>query len=49
MDLVETSEQDFLDQAVFKALKLSLPLPVLPDDFPQNNLEAVFLFQYEKK
>jgi len=49
MDLVETSEQDALDQAALKALKLSLPFPGLPGDFPQKNLEAVFLFQYEKK
>jgi hypothetical protein len=31
------------------ALRLSSPLPALPDDFPAKNLEARFMFSYSEQ
>ena len=36
----------YLDMAALNAIKLSTPLPALPDDFPLDRLEADLLFQY---
>jgi TonB family protein len=35
-----------LDMAALNAIKMSSPLPALPDDFPLDCLEADLLFQY---
>jgi TonB family protein len=35
-----------LDKAALDAVKMSLPFPSLPDDFPLDRLEADLLFQY---
>jgi hypothetical protein len=35
-----------LDQAAFNAIELSVPLPPLPDDFPNADLPAYLLFYY---
>lgn len=45
-EIVLSSKFESLDQAALEALKLSAPLPKLPDDFPAKNLEAYFLFEY---
>ena len=44
--IVSSSTDQFLDEAALKALRLSSPLPGLPDDFPNKNLEAYFEFHY---
>jgi TonB family protein len=38
------SNSDTFDQAAVNALRLSSPLPNLPRDFPDKNLEARFMF-----
>jgi TonB family protein len=40
----QSSSSDTFDQAAVNALRLSSPLPNLPRDFPNNNLEARFMF-----
>lgn len=40
----QSSNSDTFDQAAVNALRLSSPLPSLPRDFPDNNLEARFIF-----
>jgi TonB family protein len=35
------------DQAALNAIRLSAPLPALPDDFPRADLPAYFLFHYQ--
>ena len=39
-----SSNSDTFDQAAMDALRLSSPLPNLPQDFPNKNLEARFMF-----
>ena len=41
-----TTNLEIFNSAAVEALKLSLPLPSLPDDFPSPNLKAVFVFTY---
>ena len=41
-----TSQEEILDQAALKAINLSLPLPKLPDDFPENQVEVYLVFEY---
>lgn len=36
-----------LDQAAYNAIRLSAPLPPLPDDFPRADLPAYLLFYYK--
>jgi len=40
------AEHHSLDQAALEAVKRSAPLPSLPDDFPDENVEAYFVFEY---
>ena len=40
----QSSNSDTFDQAALNALRLSSPLPNLPQDFPNKNLEARFTF-----
>ncbi|MGD2091789.1 MAG: TonB family protein [Candidatus Aminicenantes bacterium] len=40
----QSSNSDTFDQAAVNALRLSSPLPNLPQDFPFKNLEARFMF-----
>jgi TonB family protein len=40
----QSSNSDTFDQAAVNALRLSSPLPNLPQDFPNKNLEARFMF-----
>lgn len=42
----QSSNSDTFDQAAVNALRLSSPLPNLPQDFPNKNLEARFMFTY---
>lgn len=39
-----SSNSDAFDQAALNALRISSPLPGLPQDFPNKNLEALFMF-----
>lgn len=41
-----TTNLEVFNSAAVEALKLSLPLPPLPDDFPSPDLKAVFVFTY---
>ncbi|MFQ5721498.1 MAG: TonB family protein, partial [Candidatus Aminicenantales bacterium] len=44
---VETASQaKALDQAALRAINLSLPLPELPDDFPEDQVELYLVFEY---
>lgn len=45
-EVVVSSKIDVLDQAALMALQLSSPLPGLPNDFPAQNLEVYFVFEY---
>jgi TonB family protein len=47
VEVVRSSEIQLLDQAALKALRMSSPLPKLPDDFPEKSLEAYFVFGYD--
>jgi TonB family protein len=40
----QSSNSDTFDQAAVDALRISSPLPGLPQDFPNKNLEARFIF-----
>jgi len=46
INMVNSSMVPLFDQAALRALDLSSPFPELPDDFPDKNLEAYFVFQY---
>jgi len=41
-----SSSKPYLDSAALHAVKMSVPFPALPDDFPLERMEAAFLFQY---
>ncbi len=43
-----SSAHPTLDQAALNAVRISAPFPKLPDNFPNDNLEAHFLFQYNE-
>jgi TonB family protein len=43
-----SSAHPTLDQAALNAIRMSTPLPELPDDFPNDRLEAYFLFRYDE-
>jgi TonB family protein len=44
--IINSSQDQTLDQAALEAVNKSSPFPNLPADFPHKNLEAVFVFQY---
>lgn len=46
IQLTASSTFDFLDQAALASLRISSPLPELPDGFPAQNIEALFVFTY---
>lgn len=46
VELVEGTARDILDEAALGAVRASLPLPALPDDFPGDFLEASIEFTY---
>ena len=46
VEIIDSSEDQSLDQAALDAIKKSSPFPNLPADFPYKNLEALFVFQY---
>lgn len=48
-EIKRSSEIQHLDQAALNAINLSAPFPHLPDQFPQDQLTAFFLFSYEKE
>jgi TonB family protein len=41
-----SSAHPTLDQAALYAVRMSAPFPALPENFPNDNLEAYFLFQH---
>jgi TonB family protein len=43
-----SSAHPTLDQAALNAVRMSAPFPKLPDNFPNDNLETHFLFQYNE-
>jgi TonB family protein len=43
-----SSANPTLDQAALNAVRMSSPFPELPDNFPNDSLEAHFLFQYDE-
>ena len=45
-DVITQTEIEIFNLAAVNALKLSAPLPSLPDDFPAQNLKAFFVFAY---
>ncbi|UCC41632.1 MAG: TonB C-terminal domain-containing protein [Candidatus Aminicenantes bacterium] len=47
VEIIRSSEIQLLDQTALKALNISSPFPKLPDDFPNKNLEAYFVFSYD--
>jgi len=47
IEIVNPSKLPLLDQIALKALNLSAPFPKLPDDFPDKDLKAIFLFHYD--
>lgn len=49
LEIVESSNVPWLDLAARKAIDLTSPFPKLPDDFPNKNLEAYFLFHYDEQ
>ncbi len=46
LQLLASSSVSVLDQAAVMAIRASLPLPSLPEDFPADLLEAYFEFAY---
>lgn len=46
MELRQSSKIGSYDQAAMNAFTLSNPFPELPDDFPNPDMEAYFLFHY---
>ena len=47
VEITKSSEIQLLDQTALSALHMSSPFPKLPDDFPNKNLEAYFVFSYD--
>lgn len=47
VEVIKSSEIQMLDQTALKALRMSSPFPELPNDFPNNSLEAYFVFGYD--
>ena len=47
VEIIKSSEIQLLDQTALNALNMSSPFPKLPDDFPNKNLEAYFVFNYD--
>jgi TonB family protein len=45
----QSSGREALDQAALLAIRASTPLPGLPDDFPAQNIEVYFVFEYGEK
>jgi len=43
-----SSANPTLDQAALNAIRMSSPFPELPNNFPNDSLEAHFLFQYDE-
>jgi TonB family protein len=43
-----SSAHPTLDQAALNAIRISAPFPELPENFPNNNLDVHFLFQYNE-
>ena len=43
-----SSAHPTLDQAALNAVRMSAPFPELPDDFPNDSVEAHFLFRYNE-
>lgn len=48
VEIVNSSAVPLFDQAALKAIDVSSPFPALPDDFPADNLEAYFVFEYSE-
>lgn len=48
IEFIEGTALDALDEAALTAIRSSLPLPALPDDFPGDLLEAVVEFVYHE-
>ncbi len=48
IEFLEGTAFDALDEAALAAIRTSLPLPALPDDFPGDLLEAVIEFVYHE-
>ncbi|MGE5342063.1 MAG: TonB C-terminal domain-containing protein [Candidatus Omnitrophota bacterium] len=46
LELRQSSKLGSYDQASLNAFKLSNPFPALPDNFPNPDLDAYFVFQY---
>jgi TonB family protein len=46
--LRNSSAHPVLDRAALHAVRISAPFPKLPENFPYENLEAHFLFQYNE-
>jgi TonB family protein len=44
--LVKSSMIQPFDQSAVNAMRLSIPLPPLPSDFPNRNLPAYFIFRF---
>jgi TonB family protein len=47
MEVMASSEDRTFDQAARFAIELSSPLPPLPEDFPDANIEIAFVFSIE--
>ena len=45
-EILGSTDLRAFDTAAVNSLKMSLPLPPLPDDFPAANLPALFVFTY---
>ncbi|MGB8952101.1 MAG: energy transducer TonB [Candidatus Aminicenantales bacterium] len=45
-EIVASSREKTLDESALRALQASGPFPGLPDDFPDENLEVYFVFEY---
>jgi TonB family protein len=48
VEIVNSSMVPLFDRAALKAVEASSPFPGLPDDFPADNLEAYFVFEYSE-
>ncbi len=48
MKVDSPSQVELLDQAVLRAINLSLPLPQLPNDFPEERVEVYLVFEYHE-
>jgi len=48
VEIINSSAVPLFDRAALKAVEVSSPFPELPDDFPANNLEAYFVFEYSE-